>query len=95
MDFKEAIEEILIHEGRFTDEFSKKLSSLIMKKTHDMGLEIPTFNLLWSLIHSETLSKKEFAQELAEYIMYLYYYGGYINKSDREIERISQIMGKK
>lgn len=95
MDFREAIEEVLVYEGKFSPEYSKTLSDLIMSESEKLGLEIPTYNLVWSIIHRETLTKKDFAQELAEYIMELYYRGGYINKAEKEIERILQVLKPK
>jgi hypothetical protein len=47
---------------------------------------------LWSTISRETLAKREFAQDLAEYILELYHRGGYINKTEMEIERILQML---
>ena len=88
MDFKEAIEEVLVYEGRFSPEYSKNLSNLIMSESEKLGMEIPTYNLIWSIIHRETLTKKE-------YIMELYYRGGYINKAEKEIERILQVLKPK
>lgn len=95
MDFKDAIEEVLVYEGKFSPEYSKNLSNLIMLESKKLAMDIPTYNLIWSIIHRETLSKKDFAQELAEYIMELYHRGGYINKSEKEIERILQVLKPK
>lgn len=95
MDFKDAIEEVLVYEGKFSPEYSKNLSNLIMSESEKLDMDIPTYNLIWSIIHRETLSKKDFAQELAEYIMELYHRGGYINKSEKEIERILQVLKPK
>jgi hypothetical protein len=95
MDFQEAIVEVLFHEGKFAEEYSEKLANLIMYEANRLGLEEPTFNLLWTIISRETLAKQEFAKDLAEYILELYHRGGYINKTEKEIERILQVLKPK
>lgn len=95
MEFIDAIKEVLIYEGRFSPEFSENLAQKIMSDSERLGLETPTFNLLWTTINRETLYKKEFSQDLAEYILELYYRGGYINKAEKEIDRILQVLKPK
>ncbi len=95
MDFKEAIVEVLVYEGRFAKEFAEKLADQILMETNKLGLDEPTFNLLWTTISRETLAKREFAKDLAEYILELYHRGGYINKTEQEIERILQMLKPK
>jgi len=95
MEFKDAIIEVLVHEGRFSSDYAEKLANQIMRQSFKLGLEEPTYNLVWSMIAKETLAKRDFAQELAEYIMELYYRGGYINRSEQEIERILNLLKPK
>lgn len=95
MEFSEAIQEVLVYEGRFSPEYAKNLAEQIMMESEKLGLELPTYNLVWSTISRETLAKRDFAQELAEYIMELYYRGGYINRSEKEVERILQLLKPK
>jgi hypothetical protein len=95
MDFKEAIVEVLVYEGRFVQEFAEKLADQILMEANKLGLDEPTFNLLWTIISKETLAKREFAEDLAEYILELYHRGGYINKTEQEIERILQMLKPK
>ena len=95
MDFKEAIVEVLVYEGRFAQEFAEKLADQILMEANKLGLDEPTFNLLWTIISRETLAKREFAKDLAEYILELYHRGGYINKTEKEIERILQVLKPK
>lgn len=95
MDFKEAIVEVLVYEGKFAEAFAHKLANEIMEASQKLGLEQPTFNLIWSVISRETLAKREYAQELAEYILELYHKGGYINKTKQEIDRILQVLKPK
>jgi len=95
MDFKEAIVEVLVYEGRFAQEFAEKLADQILMETNKLGLDEPTFNLLWTVISRESLAKREFAKDLAEYILELYHRGGYINKTEQEIERILQMLKPK
>jgi len=95
MNFIEAIIEVLVYEGKFTQEFAKKIGNQILNDSKKLGLEEPTFNLLWTTISKETLAKKEYAQELAEYILELYYRGGYINKTQEEVNRIIQMLNPK
>jgi hypothetical protein len=92
MDFKDAIIEVLVYEGKFATDFAEKLATQIIEQSEKLGLEEPTYNLLWSTISKETLAKREFAQDLAEYILELYHRGGYINKTEMEIERILQML---
>ena len=68
MDFKDAIIEVLVYEGKFATDFAEKLATQIIEQSEKLGLEEPTYNLLWSTISRETLAKREFAQDLAEYI---------------------------
>jgi len=95
MEFSEAIQEVLVYEGRFSPEYAKNLAEQIMMESKKLGLELPTYNLVWSTISKETLAKRDFAQELAEYIMELYYRGGYINRSEQEVDRILQLLRPK
>jgi hypothetical protein len=95
MDFKEAIVEVLVYEGRFAQEFAEKLADQILMEANKLGLDEPTFNVLWTIISRETLAKREFAKDLAEYILELYHRGGYINKTEKEIERILQVLKPK
>ena len=95
MEFSEAIQEVLVYEGRFSPEYAKNLAEQIMMESEKLGLELPTYNLVWSTISRETLAKRDFAQDLAEYIMELYYRGGYINRSEKEVERILQLLKPK
>jgi len=95
MEFKDAIVEVLVYEGRFSPEYSEKLANHILEESKRLGQEVPSFNLLWSIISRETTSKREFAQELAEYILELYYRGGYINRTEQEIDRILDMMKPK
>ena len=91
MEFKDAIIEVLVYEGRFSPEYSDKLANDILEESTRLGQEVPSFNLLWSIISRETTSKREFA----EYILELYYRGGYINKTEQEIDRILDMMKPK
>lgn len=95
MDFKDAIIEVLVYEGKFAEDFAKNLANQILDASQKLGLEQPTYNLLWSTISRETLAKREFAKDLAEYILELYHRGGYINKTEQEIERILQVLKPK
>lgn len=95
MDFKEAITEVLIYEGKFAEEFANKLANQIIEASEKLGLDEPTYNLIWTMISRETLAKREYAQELAEYILDLYHRGGYINKTEQEIKRILQVLKPK
>lgn len=95
MEFQDAIIEVLVHEGRFSPEYAHKLAHHIMSESEKRGLQVPTHNFLWSMISRETLAKREFAMELADYILELYYRGGYINKAEQEIDRILQLLKPK
>lgn len=95
MNFKEAIIEVLVKDAKFAEDFADYLANKIMQDSQTLGLEEPTYNLIWTIISRETSSKREYAKELAEYILELYHRGGYINKTEQEIERILQVLKPK
>lgn len=95
MNFFDAIVKVLVSEGKFAERFAITLANQIIDDAKRLGLPKPTFNLVWSVISKETLVKKSYAQELAEYIIELNDKGNYTNKSQEEIDRIITILNPK
>lgn len=95
MDFKDAIIEVLVKDAKFAEDFANYLANKIMEDAQRLGLEEPTYNLIWSIISRETSARRDYAKDLAEYILELYHRGGYINKTEQEIERILQVLKPK
>lgn len=95
MNFFDAIVKVLVSEGKFAERFAITLANQIIDDAKRLGLPKPTFNLVWSVISKETLVKKSYAQELAEYIIELNDKGNYTNKSQEEIDRIIKILNPK
>jgi len=89
MSVEESIMKVLTQEGKFAEAYAKSLTNQILDyMTNNLGIDTPTYNLLWSTFSRETGMTRERSQELATYIMELIETGSYETELDKLLRRI-------
>lgn len=92
---EDAIFKVLSKEGRMTPDTIDFITGKVIEKMDELGLENPTFNLLWMIISRESIYSVKTSQDFAKYILELMDTGTYQNDLEKTLERINQMIKDK
>lgn len=90
-----AIFKVLSKEGKMSSDTIDYITGKIIEKMEELGLENPTFNLLWMIISQESIYSSKTSQDFARYILELMDNGTYQNDLEKTLERINQMINNK
>jgi hypothetical protein len=92
---EDAIFKVLSKEGRMNPDTIDFITGKVIEKMEELGLEYPTFNLLWMIISQESIYSAKTSQDFAKYILELMDTGTYQNDLEKTLERINQMINSK